>query len=184
VTEVSYPKEIIKELIEGKLPWERVKWITSGYKDADRFEKYIEVLQDSMTWKERILLRLTEDLYIVEKGQDRIVKCSCGHDFGDYRENWKLKALVYVRHTDEEIEELYPSTYESKPPLDLVEIREFYCPGCANQLEVELVPFGYPVIFDFLPDIDAFYRDWLGKPLDTSKEFKDLSYDLIRKWED
>jgi acetone carboxylase gamma subunit len=182
VIEVSYPKEVIKELIEGKLPWERVKWIASAYKDGDRFEKYVEILQEKMPWKERILLPLTDELYIVEKGKDRIVKCSCGHEFGDYRQNWKLKALIYVRHTEEEIDELYPSAYESRPPLDLCEIREYYCPGCANQLEVEVVPFGYPIIFDFLPDLDTFYREWLEKPLKTKEEFKDFSYEVIEGW--
>lgn len=182
MTEVSYPKEIIKALIEGNLPWERVKWIASAYKDADRFEKYVEILQEKMPWKERILLPLTDELYIVEKGEDRLVKCTCGYEFGDYRENWKLRARIYVRHTDEEIDELYPAAYESRPPLDLVEIREYYCPGCANQLEVEVVPFGYPIIFDFLPDLDTFYRDWLGKPLKTKKEFEDRTYGVIKDW--
>ena len=64
-TSESYPKETIKELIEGKLPWERVKWIISNYKDEDRFFKVIEVLQETVPWKERILLPLTDDLYII-----------------------------------------------------------------------------------------------------------------------
>jgi acetone carboxylase gamma subunit len=34
-----------------------------------------------------------------------------------------------------------------------------------TQLEVEAVPPGYPVVFDFLPDIDTFYEKWLGKPV-------------------
>ena len=50
------------------------------------------------------------------------------------------------------------------------------------QLEVETLPVGYPAVFDFLPDIDAFYREWLKRPLDSEKEFKDLTYDLPRKW--
>jgi acetone carboxylase gamma subunit len=47
---------------------------------------------------------------------------------------------------------------------------------------VESVPVGYPVIFDILPDIDSFYRDWLGRPLPEEKEFKDLTYEVTRKW--
>ena len=31
--------------------------------------------------------------------------------------------------------------------------------------EVEAVTPGYPVVFDFLPDLEGFYRDWLKKPL-------------------
>jgi len=180
----SYPKETIKELIEGRLPWERLKWIISGYKDEDRFFKVIEVLQENVPWKEKILLPLTDDLYIIEKDEERIVKCFCGHEFGDYRENWKLKALIHVRDTEEEVEELYPSAYETRPPLELCEIREYYCPGCGNQLEVEVVPFGYPIIFDFLPDLDTFYREWLESPLRNKMEFKDLSYEVIKDWQE
>jgi acetone carboxylase gamma subunit len=177
-------KETIKDLVEARLPWYRLKPIISGYKDDDRFDKYVEVLQEKVPWKERILLPLTDELYIVEKGAERLVKCSCGYEFGDYRENWKLKALIHVRDSEEEIEELYPSVYPSQPDLDLCEIREYYCPGCGNQLEVEVVPFGYPVVFDFLPDLDTFYREWLGRPLKTEKKFEDLSYQLIKRWLD
>jgi len=36
--------------------------------------------------------------------------------------------------------------------------------------------------FDALPDIDAFYRDWLKRPLPDTKEFKDLTYETTREW--
>ena len=45
------------------------------------------------------------------------------------------------------------------------EIREFICPGCGTLLEVEAVPPGYPVTFDFLPDLEGFYEQILGRPL-------------------
>jgi acetone carboxylase gamma subunit len=181
---ISYSKDIIKDLVEGRLPWDRTKQIISGYKDEDRFDKYLAVLQEKMPWQERILLPLTDELFIVEKGGERLVKCSCGYEFGDYRQNWKLKALIHVRESPEEIGELYPPAYPSKPAPELCEIREYYCPGCGSQLEVEVVPFGYPVIFDFLPDIDTFYREWLGKPLETEKKFADLSYEFMKQWRD
>ncbi|TPN64616.1 acetone carboxylase subunit gamma, partial [Mesorhizobium sp. B1-1-5] len=25
---------------------------------------------------------------------------------------------------------------------------------------------GYPIVHDFEPDLEGFYRDWLGKPLE------------------
>jgi len=46
-----------------------------------------------------------------------------------------------------------------------MEIREYICPTCATLLEVESVPPGWPVIFDFLPDLESFYEVWLGRPL-------------------
>jgi len=177
---ISYSKEVIRDLIEGKLPWPQVKSIISGYKDDDRFDKYIEVLQEKVPWKEKILLPLSDELYIVQKGTERSVKCGCGYEFGDYRENWKLKALIHVLETEEELRELYPYPNELDPKY--CEIREHYCPGCGAQLEVDVVPFGYPAVFDFLPDLDAFYRQWLGRPLPQHKEFKDMTYELTRKW--
>ena len=125
----TYSKETIKALKDGLLPWDETKAMISGHKDEDRFDKYIEVLQEKVPWEEKILLPLTDELYIVEKGEDRIVKCRCGHEYGDYRANWKLHALIHVRETSEEIDELYP--YPSKPDPQWCEIREFYCPGCS-----------------------------------------------------
>jgi len=37
-------------------------------------------------------------------------------------------------------------------------LREFYCPGCATQLDVEVVPRGYPFVFNFVPDIEGYER--------------------------
>ena len=178
MAEKTYPKEIIKDLIGGKLPWDRTKQIISDHKDEDRFDKYIEILQEKVAWKEKILLPLTDELFIVQKGSDRVVKCTCGYEYGDYRVNWKLNALIHVRESPQEIKELYP--YPGSPDPEYCEIREYYCPGCGTQLQVETVPFGYPVVFDFLPDLDSFYKDWLKRPLPWEKEFKDLSYDYIK----
>jgi acetone carboxylase gamma subunit len=31
--------------------------------------------------------------------------------------------------------------------------------------EVEAAAPGYPIVHDFQPDLEGFYREWLGKPL-------------------
>ena len=177
---MEYDKEDLKDLFEGRLSWEKVKAIMSGPKDDDRFDKYVEILQQGVSWPERILMPLGEHIYVVEKGNDRIVKCDCGHEFGDWRLNWKLSALIFVRDDNEKMEEIYPG-FKSPDP-ELCEVREFYCPGCAALLMVENVPIGYPLVFDILPDIDSFYRDWLGRPLAEEKEFKDMSGEVTRAW--
>ncbi|HVA80571.1 MAG TPA: acetone carboxylase subunit gamma, partial [Candidatus Binataceae bacterium] len=84
----SYPKDTVRDLIDGKLPWPTTKQIMSDFKDAGRFESYLEILQERVSWKDRILLPIGEHLYIVQKGKVRIVKCDCGHEFGPYTENW------------------------------------------------------------------------------------------------
>ena len=178
-------KENVKLLVQGKLDWEEVKrLIRLSPKDKDRFWKYLEVLQEEVPWKDKILLRISDHLYIVaKKGGGRVVKCDCGQEFGDYRTNWKLACRVYVRGTHEEVAEVY-SVQEAMPDPDLVEIREFYCPGCLAQLGVEVVPVGCPVIFEILPDLDSFYREWLGKPLEDESTdwFQDKTSDVAKQW--
>lgn len=160
----SYDRETIEKLIDGKLAWGEVKGIMSSFKDPERFDKYVEILQERVSWEERILLPLALHLYVVEKADgSRVVKCDCGHEFGDYRENWKMAANVFVRDTDEKLQELYPPLMHSDPRW--IVLREYYCPGCNTMLEVEAVPHGYPVIFDFQPDLETFYREWLGREL-------------------
>ncbi len=60
-------------------------------------------------------------------------------------------------------EEIDPGRYACDP--DWMEIREFICPGSATLLEVEAAPPGTPIVFDFLPDLETPYRDWLKTPL-------------------
>lgn len=177
----SYPpKEVLGDLIDGTLDWPRVKQIMSAPKDSDRFAKYVAILQERVRWPEKILLPLGEHLYIVAKGKERVVKCACGYEFGDWRENWKLRAFIYVRNTEERLQEIYPGPRSPDPAW--CEVREFYCPGCGTQLEVESAPPGYPVTFDFLPDIDGFYAAWLGEPLAEEIAAEDRSLALTRRW--
>ena len=160
----QYDRNTLEKLIDGKLPWPEVKRIMCSFKDRNRFEKCIEILQDRVDWKEKILLPLGLHLYIVEKDDNsRVVKCDCGFEFGDYQQNWKMKALIYVRDTEESLQEIYPPLMHSDPSS--IVLRDYHCPGCMTQLEVEAVPPGYPVIFDFQPDLDTFYREWLGKEI-------------------
>ncbi len=170
----------IEKLVDGKLPWPRVQEIMKDAKDSDRFEKWVQILQGRVSWPEKILLPLTSNLFIVQKGEERIVKCRCGHEFGDYRVNWKLESLICVRDTEEKLREVYRGREQPDPAW--IQLREYYCPGCGSQLEVEAVPRGCPPDFEFLPDLDTFYRDWLGRPLPDQKEFVDKTPDVVRGW--
>lgn len=161
---MRYTKEQIAHLMDGTLDWDTIHRMLSNPKDEDRFEKYIEILQERVEWDDTILLPLGPHLYIVQKDNgDRVTKCDCGYEFGHYKENWKLNAIIYVRDTNEQLDEIYPRLMHSDPKWNV--LREYYCPNCGVQLEVESVPPFYPVILDFEPDLEAFYNDWLGKPL-------------------
>ena len=171
----------IEQLVDGNLPWPRVQEIMKDAKDSDRFEKWLAILQKRVPWQEQILLPLTPALFIVQKGSERIIKCRCGQEFGDYRVNLKLEALIHVRESEESLSEIYRG--REQPDPEWVQIREYYCPGCGTQLEVEAVPRGTPPDFEFLPDLDTFYRDWLGKPLPDTMAFEDRTLGTVRSWQ-
>jgi acetone carboxylase gamma subunit len=160
----EYDRRTIEELIDGSISFPKLKEMLSSFKDPGRFDTYVSILQERVPWDDRILLPYGEHLYVVlKKDGSRVIKCDCGHEFGDYRQNWKLNALLYVRDDEQKMTEVYPKLLSPDPQWQV--IREYYCPTCATQLEVEAVTPWYPVIHDYEPDIDAFYEQWLGRPV-------------------
>mgnify|MGYP003449541752 FL=1 len=159
----AYSKEVIRDLVSGQLSWPQTKRIMSAYKDDDRFFKVLEVLQERVSWKEKILLPVGDHLFIVQGRKARVTKCECGHDFGDYRKNWKLKANINVRNTKTSLRDIYPNNDIPDPAW--MEIREFICPSCGTLHEVEACAPGYPIVHEFEPDLEGFYSDWLKRPL-------------------
>lgn len=157
-------RETLADLVDEKLPRGQVRAIQSAYKDADRFDKYVALLQDRVAWDDPIVLPFGEHLYVVAKpGGSYVVKCDCGHEFCEHTENWKLEALINVRETAEALREIYPEKMHGDPAWNA--LREYFCPGCRTMLEVEAVPPGYPVVHDFVPDLEGFYGEWLGREL-------------------
>jgi acetone carboxylase gamma subunit len=161
---VKLDKDTLRDLVDEKLPRGQIRAIQSGFKDADRFDKYVAILQERVPWTDQIVLPFGEHLFIVAMGdEDYRIKCDCGYEFCDYRENWKLEALINVRETVEELREIYPDKMHGDPAWNV--LREYFCPGCKTLLEVEAVPPGYPPVHDFVPDLEGFYSDWLGRAL-------------------
>ena len=162
----SYSQDTLRDLMDGTLPWPQTRRIMSAYKDEDRFFKTIAVLQDRVAWADRILLPISAHLFIADTPHGRVTKCACGHDYGDYRRNWKLNAAILVRDTDDLLREIYPTS--DLPDPAWMELREFICPTCGVIHEVEACAPGYPVLHEFEPDLEGFYADWLGQPLPAS----------------
>jgi acetone carboxylase gamma subunit len=161
----SYTNEQVKYLVEGKLDWDTTMRMLTMPKDQGRFAKYVSVLQQKVSWPDKIVLPLGPHLYIVQAAADKkwVVKCDCGYVFCDYRENWKLHANIHVRDTEEEMNEVYPKLMA--PSTEWQVFREYFCPECGIMHDVEAPTPWYPVIHDFEPDIEAFYRDWLNLPV-------------------
>jgi acetone carboxylase gamma subunit len=151
-------------LYEERLSRPEVRNIQSSFKNADRFDQWLALLQERVPYSEPIVLPAGEGLNIVRHPDgDYRTRCDCGHWFGDWRSNWKLDALVHVRRTNDALREVFPERGHCDPSW--MELREYHCPSCARQLEVEALPPGYPVVHEFLPDLEGFYRIWLGREL-------------------
>ena len=152
------------DMLDGKLSRTAVKDIQSGYKDPDRFDKWVQVLQERVSYSDPIVMPVGEALNVVRRPDgELVIRCDCGHDFCGHDRNWKMDALVFIRDSDELLGEIFAKMSHCDP--DWMELREYYCPSCARQLEVEGLPPGYPVVHEFLPDIEGFYAAWLGREL-------------------
>jgi len=159
-------KQLVRELVDGDISRDDArKLLKMNPKDPGRFWTYLDVLQERVPWDDRILLRISEHLYVVRTGDGRrVIKCDCGCELGDYRANWKTACRIRARTTEQQFHEVYyPAAISPEPEYN--EIREFFCPGCFAQLAVEVVPPGYPLVFEMLPDLDRFYREFLDRPL-------------------
>ncbi len=155
--------ETLAALLDEKLSRAEVKEIQSGFKDPDRFEKWLAVLGARVPYDDPIVLPVGEGLNVVRRADDGelVIRSDAGHDFCGFEENWKMHAPMLVRDSDELLEEVYPRMAHCDP--EWMELREFYCPLSGRLLETEAVIPGYPVVHEFLPDIEGFYRGWLGR---------------------
>ena len=183
--EINVDVDLIRQLVDGTIDDDNAERLLKlPRKDKDRFFKYIQVLQEKVPFDDRILLRLGDKLYIVSKGQgQRVTQCECGHVFGDYRENWKLHCKIRTRTSQEDMAKVFDPS-PAVPEAGWQEVREFFCPNCATQHAVEVVAPGYPIVFEMLPDLDKFYREYLGQPLEDEAGdwYQDRSADVTARW--
>ena len=154
----------VAQLIDGDIDWSELRNdVLPDPKDGERFEVTRRLLEERVDFENPILLPLNDHLYAVGSDRGRIVKCDCGQEFCSLEENWKHHARVRVREDEAEHREIYPEYQTPHPDWDF-QLREWFCPGCYAQLDVDAVPAGYPVRQGFEPDVDTFYEDWLGEP--------------------
>ncbi len=155
-------EETLGALVDERLSRAEIRAIQSAYKDSHRFENWLAVLQARVPYDDPIVLPAGEGLNIVRRRSDGelVIRCDCGHDFSGPHRNWKMEAKILLRADERSMRDIYPKFAHADP--EWMELREFLCPSCARLLEIEAVPPGYPVVHDFLPDLDGFYQGWLG----------------------
>ena len=162
--EVSRSREVTRSLVHRELAWPDLFKLMRDPKSPDRFDEMIAVRQAMVPWKNRILLPLGENLFIVAKNGKAIIKTLAGAELCAWNENWKMHCRVRIRKNSADFNKIFPPEHMTIDP-ELVEIREWICPKSGMLIDVDCVPPTYPVEIDFTPDLEAFYTDWLGRKL-------------------
>ena len=102
------------------------------------------------------LLRFHAALEISGRGKQRAIRCSrCGHLLCNANENYKIYALHGAVH----LSEIMPSLPTGEPYIG--EYHEYFCPGCATQLQVDLFSpslGGEAVLWDTRIDVERLGR--------------------------
>lgn len=120
-------------------PWSKAfrDQLCSEKKFAARTEEAVRIV---MGGEKRDILHLTPYVKFVQCCDGVFaVCCKCGHLYCNARENFKLFCLIYDRDPME-------VHFNYSPDRDWMIYREFYCPNCAAQVEVEAVPQGWPIL--------------------------------------
>lgn len=148
-------KEYVRMMIERRkkreLPQVTLEFLDETMRFSPAFRAQIEaeerlIEKDLIPLKKvkvkRELFKLTPYVKIVEDERgNKVAVCNqCGFGYCDVQENFKLYCLIYDRDPSE------IQLGRLAPDKDWCIYREFYCPGCGTQVEVEATPPGTPII--------------------------------------
>lgn len=114
---------------------------------------------------------MTEYL-VIDLDTERWVCRVCEQDMGSAHGNYKEGCLLYDRDPREIHQPILdPERYEYtfSPDPTYCRIVEFYCPGCATQIEVEYLPPGHPPQVDMLIDVEALRKQWEVRGVDPEE---------------
>jgi len=90
------------------------------------------------------MARLNEQIEIVGSGADAVAVCRCGHEIGPAAENYKLHLLM----REGPVQNAGPWVDPNRIGGDRFVCREFFCPGCATLLDVEIAQRHEPILWD------------------------------------
>ena len=97
------------------------------------------------------MARLNEQIDIVGTGAAALHVCKCGHELGPASDNYKLHALM----REGPVQNAGPWVDPNAIGGDRFVCREFFCPGCLTQLDVEIAQRGEPILWDVRIDVSG-----------------------------
>jgi acetone carboxylase gamma subunit len=98
--------------------------------------------------------RITESLDL-DTTSGRWACHDCGYDLGPATENYKLSTLIKARSPHEVWQPSVDETYNFSYHPEWMRLVEFYCPGCALLIDLEVLPPGHPITHDVELDMNA-----------------------------
>jgi len=152
----NYVKQLVQKREERRLPKPSQEWLeeTTGFcktfREQLEFEKrLVEAMERAVevTKIKAIKYSLTPYVNVVDTDQGDMSVCSqCGFVYGHVKDNFKYHCLIYERDP----EEIHPPERLMAPDKEWCIYREFYCPGCGAQVEVEVCPHGAPIMVNYI----------------------------------
>ena len=98
--------------------------------------------------------RITENLDVDLERREWLCH-GCGHSLGPASDNYKHGCVVAERNPHEIWRPLVDEKHSFSYDPGWARLVEFYCPGCALMIEVEMLPPGHPITHDIELDLDA-----------------------------
>ncbi|HJP34697.1 MAG TPA: acetone carboxylase subunit gamma, partial [Gammaproteobacteria bacterium] len=109
-------QEVTNALMNRDLAWPELVKLMREPKSENRFDEMIAAVQAMVPWKEKILLPLGENLFIVAKKGKAIIKTMGGAELCAWNENWKMKCRVRIRKTKAELNKIFPPEHMTIDP--------------------------------------------------------------------
>lgn len=151
---ITYLKQLVKKRENKELPDFILNFLEETKRFCPAFEK--ELVKEKETVAKGLksaggvkvrekILALTPyvDIVVDDKGRKIVICSQCGHAYCEANDNFKYYCLIYDRDADHF--HLGRLAYDKEWCV----LREFYCPSCAAQVEVEAVPPGTPILWNY-----------------------------------
>jgi hypothetical protein len=151
---IKYLEQLVRSREEKRLPQVALDFLTETENFCPAFgqeltrekeivAKGVKPIGDAKIVEKILSLTPYVDIVLDDQGRKLAVCSQCGFAYCEANENFKLYCLIYERDPSY----FHPGrlAYDKEWCL----FREFYCPSCASQIEVEAVPPGMPILWNY-----------------------------------